>query len=149
MSTVRLHISRHDSFSVWFMIEVSVGITAASLPTLKPLFNWALESARVFTGRSGTGPSQYYKHSSNSGYLKQDESFALSSMKRKSRRETMMDDYHADLSKGTRVLNSVSESEKGVNWEPKSSETSEECILPIQPTYSDRGIVRTTEVTIH
>ena len=43
----------HDSFDVWFSIEVNVGILAASLPALKPLLTWMLEPAkRALTGAS-------------------------------------------------------------------------------------------------
>ncbi|KAF2873389.1 hypothetical protein BDV95DRAFT_604898 [Massariosphaeria phaeospora] len=34
----------HDSFNVWNFIEFTIGIIAASLPSLKPLFNWFLET---------------------------------------------------------------------------------------------------------
>ncbi|OAG02010.1 uncharacterized protein CC84DRAFT_1046309, partial [Paraphaeosphaeria sporulosa] len=34
----------HDSFNVWNYIELTVGIIAASLPALKPLFHWALNT---------------------------------------------------------------------------------------------------------
>ncbi|KAL9093065.1 MAG: hypothetical protein Q9165_004203 [Trypethelium subeluteriae] len=43
----------HDSFPVWFSVEVNVGILAASLPALRPLLNGVLEPVkRAFTGSS-------------------------------------------------------------------------------------------------
>ena len=49
----------HNSFNVWNYIELTVGIIAASLPTLKPLFNWFLETARAITSGSRTKHSGY------------------------------------------------------------------------------------------
>ncbi|PVH98848.1 hypothetical protein DM02DRAFT_484891, partial [Periconia macrospinosa] len=36
----------YNSFNVWNFIELTIGIIAASLPSLKPLFNWFLKTAR-------------------------------------------------------------------------------------------------------
>ncbi|KAF2090079.1 hypothetical protein K490DRAFT_71751 [Saccharata proteae CBS 121410] len=41
-----------DSYNVWNDIELNMGIIAASLPALKPVFNWFLQTARAIT--SGT-----------------------------------------------------------------------------------------------
>jgi hypothetical protein len=41
----------HDTFTIWRFIEYDVGIIAASLPSLKPLFK------RVLNGTRGTTPS--------------------------------------------------------------------------------------------
>lgn len=56
-------------------IEFTIGIIAASLPTLKPLFNWFLETARSFTtghrsknasyGVNGTKNSAGYKNTTD------------------------------------------------------------------------------------
>jgi hypothetical protein len=78
----------HDSFQVWFTIEINVGIVAGSLPALKPLLNWLLESKKRFTGGasgSGSGDTDSKgrkrrsaglwgdRSASRSGYLKQRE----------------------------------------------------------------------------
>jgi hypothetical protein len=34
----------HDAFHLWNYIELTVGIIAASSPSLKPLFHWALQT---------------------------------------------------------------------------------------------------------
>jgi hypothetical protein len=39
----------HDAYSVWNFIELDIGIIAASLPVLKPLFSWFSETARIIT----------------------------------------------------------------------------------------------------
>lgn len=36
----------HDSYAVWSLVELNVGIIASSLPALKPLFNNFFESMR-------------------------------------------------------------------------------------------------------
>lgn len=53
----------HDSFNIWNFIELTIGIVAASLPALKPLFNWALNTARAISSgtrtKAGGRPSAY------------------------------------------------------------------------------------------
>lgn len=55
--------SVNDSFNVWNYIELTIGILAASLPALKPLFNWALDTARGYSSNGRTNgkfrPSAY------------------------------------------------------------------------------------------
>ncbi|EOD50312.1 putative phosphatidylserine decarboxylase protein [Neofusicoccum parvum UCRNP2] len=102
----------HNSFNVWNYIELNIGIIAASLPALKPLFNWFLETARAITssgGRSGNRrPSGYNAYGSRSaalGYMKQPESssFALGSMSRShGEADTKMDPYVAQVSVGVK-----------------------------------------------
>ncbi|OJD40489.1 phosphatidylserine decarboxylase [Diplodia corticola] len=76
----------HDSFNVWNCIELNIGIVAACLPALKPLFNWFLETARAITssgGRSGIRrPTGYGSRSTTLGYMKQHDSFAMASISR-------------------------------------------------------------------
>jgi hypothetical protein len=45
-----------DAYTIWNFIELYVGIVAASLPALKPLFSWFYATARGMTkGTRGTG----------------------------------------------------------------------------------------------
>ena len=56
-----------DGFMVWNMIELCLGIIAASLPSLKPLFKSVLESTRTALGLSGSrskNSSGYRRHGS-------------------------------------------------------------------------------------
>ncbi|KAK5114349.1 hypothetical protein LTR62_002601 [Meristemomyces frigidus] len=48
----------HDSFNVWNMIELCLGILAASLPSLKPLFARFIETTRTILGASGSSRQQ-------------------------------------------------------------------------------------------
>jgi hypothetical protein len=61
-----------DSFNVWNYIEFTVGIVAASLPTLRPMFKEILHSARAFTSSSRSGAGTYKMKGSKSslGYFK-------------------------------------------------------------------------------
>ncbi|OMP86311.1 hypothetical protein BK809_0003481 [Diplodia seriata] len=104
---------RHDSFNVWNCIELNIGIVAACLPALKPLFNWFLETARAITssgGRSGnrrpTGYAGYGSRSTTLGYMKQQDSFAMASLSRP-RGDTelgKMDQYVAQVSVGVKEV---------------------------------------------
>lgn len=105
----------HDSFNVWNYIELNIGIIAASLPALKPLFNWFLETARAITssgGRTGnrrpSGYNGYGSRSATLGYLKQPDSssFAMASMSRsRGDAENMkVDPYVAQVSVGVREV---------------------------------------------
>ncbi|KAF2477036.1 uncharacterized protein BDR25DRAFT_192035, partial [Lindgomyces ingoldianus] len=61
-------------YYAWQIIEMNVGIIAATLPSLKPAFRWLLETAKsLATGTSGnrTGASHGYKRQLSSGYLRQ------------------------------------------------------------------------------
>ncbi|KAK5165791.1 uncharacterized protein LTR77_008714 [Saxophila tyrrhenica] len=44
----------HDGFMVWNMIELCLGVLAASLPALKPLFNAFFQSTKTALGLSGS-----------------------------------------------------------------------------------------------
>ncbi|KAF2822485.1 hypothetical protein CC86DRAFT_396723 [Ophiobolus disseminans] len=45
----------YDSFTIWWIIEYNVGMIAASLPALKPLFRRALETARSTAATKNSG----------------------------------------------------------------------------------------------
>ncbi|KAF2768960.1 hypothetical protein EJ03DRAFT_111465 [Teratosphaeria nubilosa] len=60
----------HDSFEVWFMIELCLGIIAASLPALKPLLKSVLASTRsggapTSSTWMGKTPAGYYSQCSD------------------------------------------------------------------------------------
>jgi len=42
--------TRNDSYNIWNSVELSVGIIAACLPSLRPLFKNLLETTRSYTG---------------------------------------------------------------------------------------------------
>lgn len=58
----------HNEFNVWNMIELCVGITAASLPALRPLFAQILASTKDALSRSWGSQDRTVLNSSSSGY---------------------------------------------------------------------------------
>jgi hypothetical protein len=68
----------NDSYQVWNTIELHIGIIAASLPSLRPLFAAVLESAKLAitrgTGLSSSGQRRYYMQdeSNETGGIKMD-----------------------------------------------------------------------------
>ena len=59
----------HDTFTIWWFVELNVGMIAASLPALKPLFRRVLETARGTTTMKDSGR----RYPGDLGYHKQDE----------------------------------------------------------------------------
>jgi hypothetical protein len=62
-------------YYAWQLIEMNVGIIAATLPSLNPAFRWLLKTAQtIITNRSGThrtGPSTYRRKSFSRHYIPQ------------------------------------------------------------------------------
>ncbi|KAK0664703.1 hypothetical protein DIS24_g215 [Lasiodiplodia hormozganensis] len=167
----------HDSFNVWNYIELNIGIVAACLPALKPLFNWFLETARAITssgGRSGnrrrTGYSGYGSRSTAHGYMKQQDSFAMASISR-SRADAELgkvDPYVAKVSVGVKEVDrelplasdasrdsggavSKASKEGEKEWDSEARKTSDDGILSHaggSPRPRGRVILRTTEVHV-
>ncbi|ORX97794.1 hypothetical protein BCR34DRAFT_607135 [Clohesyomyces aquaticus] len=142
--------SVHDSFNVWNYIEFTIGIIAASLPALKPLFNWFLDAARAITSGGRTKGSNGYKASGykgagSLGYQKQTSD---------SNRSIAM---HSLTSKGEPTpgghknpynvrVTTVGEKEQ---WDMERAKNSDESILPLQrPDPGTNHIVMTREVRV-
>ncbi|KAF2786396.1 hypothetical protein K505DRAFT_318523 [Melanomma pulvis-pyrius CBS 109.77] len=138
-----------DSFNIWNYIEFTIGILASSLPTLKPLFNWALDTARAITsagrthgsglrgnGQKGALSLGYHKTSDTSS-----KSVELHSVTTKG--GSPRGPYNVEISgKPTGIA------ERDV-WEMERGKSSEESILPLQhPEPGKNRIVRTTEVRV-
>jgi hypothetical protein len=54
----------YDTYSIWNFIELDMGIIAASLPALKPLFSWFRDTARGLSGKpksSGDRSAEAYQ----------------------------------------------------------------------------------------
>lgn len=100
--------------TVWRFIELDVGIIAASLPALKPLFNWFLGAARNLTARAGRGSNV-----PNSGYQMQSE---------RSDKDIAMDEYNSKTTNATRISSSPAASQCWSSGQPKGSD---ESILPL------------------
>ncbi|KAF2111020.1 hypothetical protein BDV96DRAFT_500396 [Lophiotrema nucula] len=139
----------HDSFNIWNYIEFTIGIIAASLPALKPLFNWFLETARAITSGGRTRGSGYkasgYKGANSLGYQKTSEtsgSIALQSLSGKGD-PTPKNPYHVRV---TTRPTGLADKEA---WDMERAKTSDESILPLQhPDPGTTGIVMTREVRI-
>lgn len=61
----------HDDFNVWNMIELCVGIMAASLPTLRPLFAKILETTKTALSSSRDNSGNRTAITGSSGYRRQ------------------------------------------------------------------------------
>lgn len=148
----------HDSFNVWNFIELSVGIIAASLPALKPLFNWCLETARAITSGSGNRSKRSgygYKRNSSLGYLKADEassrSVALESIQSRMNNPTGgKSPYHVRVTCESVDLTTrgIRKDEHGGKWDMEGAKKSDDSILPLQRPPVGHEIVRTTEVHV-
>jgi hypothetical protein len=73
---------RNDSYVLWNSIEFNIGLLAASLPTLRPLFARAIESTKRFVSSSGSHnkSSAIVGGPSADGYYKQNDSIAMAAM---------------------------------------------------------------------
>jgi hypothetical protein len=125
---------------------------SASLPSLKPLFNWFLETAKALTTnsrtrtRTGTQLSGF-KRQSSMNYFKsethksrRDGAFELESVAASERTE------NGGTSKG-RDMYSVQVTGEGWDVE-KAADGSNEAILPIQGVRSPNKIMVTTNVVV-
>ncbi|XPS73004.1 hypothetical protein M3J09_005158 [Ascochyta lentis] len=123
----------HDRFTLWRFIEFDVGIIAASLPALKPMFNWFLGAARGLTTRTPrpTGAPN------SLGYQKQSE---------RSDKGIVLDEY------SRRATNTVSISSRPPNtnvWSGGTAKNSDESILPLHNVEEkSNGIVVTRDVHV-
>lgn len=139
----------HDSFNVWNYIEFTIGIIAASLPSLKPLFITLLDGARSFatSGRSkATGYSPNgYKGAGSLGYVKQPDSksITLESINSKTNSSAPQSPYNVRI-----TTQPTGKAEKDA-WEAMERKPSDESMYPLQPESRDqRGIVMTREVRV-
>lgn len=117
-------------------IELTLGIIAASLPALKPLFNWLLETAKSLTmkSRSRTGAQNSKRHSSLN-YFKKGTGIELQSVG-----DT---DTDKDMKSNGKGMYSVKVT--GDGWDEEKGEQSQERILPMQGA-GIGGIKVTTQV---
>jgi hypothetical protein len=130
---------------------MNVGIIAACLPTLKPLFASFFDQIRAITGGSN-GHSSGYK---SNGYYKQNErrmpgasSIALKNMTPSTITASQSSGpYAVEVSLGKEGAIVYANGDKWARRLSRSGE-SDECILPYQGRATGRYIVRTTEVDV-
>jgi hypothetical protein len=143
----------NDSFNIWNYIEFTIGIIAASLPSLKPLFISILEGARAITTGSRTKGTGYnpsgYKGAGSLGYIKQPESstrsIALESINNKANSSEPQSPYNARI---TTLPAGMVDKEA---WELMNRKPSDDSVYPLSPEIREnhqRGIVMTKEVRV-
>ncbi|KAL1598096.1 hypothetical protein SLS59_007106 [Nothophoma quercina] len=122
----------HDRFTLWRFIELDVGIVAASLPALKPLFNWFLGAARDLTTRIPRPTAA----PDSLGYHKQSE---------RSDRAIVLDEYNTRAN----TVRISSRPSNGNLWGVVSGKDSDESILPLRnEDKKPNGIVVTRDVHV-
>lgn len=117
-----------DRFTLWRNTEMDVGLIAASLPALKPLFNWFLGAARSLTTRAQRDLSS----PATLGYHKQSE--------------------NTDKGIALGAYNSSSANEAGISSKPKNgnmwsigaAKNSDESILPLHNAEENPGTILVT-----
>lgn len=123
----------HDLFTLWRFIEFDVGIIAASLPALKPLFNWFLGSVRSLTTRG----AQTNGAPNSLGYQKQSE---------RSDKAIVLNEYNPRTTNTVRISSRPS---NGNFFNVGPGKTSDESILPLHNIEEKPGgIVVTKDVHV-
>ncbi|KAH7068331.1 hypothetical protein BKA63DRAFT_581790 [Paraphoma chrysanthemicola] len=122
----------YDSYSIWNFIELDMGIIAASLPALKPLFSWFRDTARGLTGK----PVKSSGYKSAEGYQRRvrpvdEDNFAL---------------VEYDQKRAVTVVSKPSERKD--KWGIDRARSSEESILPRDERISQVGITVTKSVHV-
>ena len=118
----------HDRFTLWRLIEFNVGIIAASLPALKPMFNWCLGAARSFTTRSQRGAVA----PNSLGYQKQSE---------RSDKAIVLDEFNPRSANTVRISSNPSH---GNLWSVGPGKESDESILPLHNVKEKPGNIVVT-----
>jgi hypothetical protein len=123
----------YDTYSIWNFIELDMGIVAASLPSLRPLFSWLGDAARSISGR--TAKTNGYKSRVGEGYQRRarpsdGEAFDM-----------------ADYGSGGGVKISSGPTKRIGNWTIDGAKSSEESILPREER-AKSGIVVTKSVQV-
>ncbi|KAF2458433.1 hypothetical protein BDY21DRAFT_284201 [Lineolata rhizophorae] len=129
----------HDSFMVWNDIEMNIGIIAACLPAIKPLFAWFLETARNITTGSGLRSREYHKGASSLGYIKhtaKDQSVVMDSLPSRNA------PYNVNVTSGASSPDGTTDDRVWIAEESKKSNES------IEQLTKNNGIMKTREVRI-
>ena len=132
--------TRNDSYFVWNSIELYVGILAASLPSLRPLFRSILENTRsLVTRRAGMGSSGQIGTARHKYYI-QEEGIGMHSLPagNKSGRYDVRVTTRSQMGSGA-------QSEEDFASKGDDDGDSLENILPLQ---GSRGITKTVNVSI-
>jgi len=122
----------YDTYSIWNFIELDMGIIAASLPALKPLFSWFRDTARGMTGK----PIRSTGYRSAEGYQRKvrptdTDGFAL-----------------VEYGRTGEVTVSSHPRERVDKWAIDRAKSSEESILPHSERPGKAGITVTKSVQV-
>lgn len=125
-----LDSTRNYTYFVWNSIELYIGILAASLPSLRPLFKRFLETTRNMRTRR-TGVSSSGNMGARHKYYMQEDAIAMNSLPNGGQRSSK---YDVQVTTSARSVPS--------DDDLKAGRDSPENLLPMQ------GITKTTQVTI-
>lgn len=141
--------SVHDSFMIWNYIELTIGIVAASLPALRPLFNWALNTAKALssegrTRMTGRGTTSFgYRTMASRSNSHSNESIKMHSMHGKDTADDVKSPYSVEVSTLQPIPSGRADKEA---WDTVNAKDSNESIRPIG--LGPRDITVTTEVRV-
>ena len=119
---------------MWADIELNVGILAASLPAMKPLFSSFLKTARALTTRTqgrGTGVTTDFRRQDSLKYIRQN-SIGMDSTSRLKDDPSMADGYDVVVSSGEKTYGdypSVPPLDMSQNRQPKQERESSGSII--------------------
>lgn len=131
-------------------MELAIGVIAGSLPSLKPLFNWFLKTARGITssGKSRKGGVTGYNGPTSLGYQDMQSgsgrrSIALRTLTNHAGSPTDNDPY--DIT----ITTQRQKPKPKDPWDIESAKISDESISPLQSKNpGQRGILMTREVQV-
>jgi hypothetical protein len=133
----------NNTFFVWNYLEFTIGIIAASLPSLKPLFTWFYDSALAFTGKRSKGTDSkisHHKAAGPLGYHKQRSDFSSSIvLQRFTSKSFPRDPYNVTI---THPLTGRADMEA---WDMMNAKGSDESIKPLQDSQKNQSGIRMTK----
>ncbi|KAH8808753.1 phosphatidylserine decarboxylase [Xylogone sp. PMI_703] len=127
-----------DSYFVWNAVELNIGIIAACLPALRPLFAFILETTKSLTTRRGGSSSNNTKKHK---YYMQEDGIGLGTISGSSRMRTQADQDKYDVK-----VTTLSRQERGVKFGDEDysiDNKSDDNILP-----PNGGITKTVNVIV-
>lgn len=135
-----LDSTRDDKYAIWNALELYVGLLAASLPALRPLFKSILDLRTRATASSNAARHKYYM---------QDDAIGLNSLPvqggtRASKYNVRVTTRSQQMK--THVGRSTQQSEE--DFTCKGDADSLDDILPMQGKYSEKGITKTVNISV-
>jgi hypothetical protein len=134
----------NDSYFVWNSIELYIGILAASLPALRPLFRSILENTRsLITRRVGMGSSTGQIGTARHKYYVQEEAYGMHSLPtgNKSGKYDVRVTTSSKLGSGAQSEEDFTKGDGDGDGDGDSLEN----ILPLQ---GSKGITKTVNVSV-